>query len=91
MPRLAFEKLPAEKRNQILELAGQEFAQYGFEGASLNRILKAANVSKGAAWMRPGTAQQHLNHDHETLALPVTQLSLSHPRRSALNYLCAAW
>lgn len=50
MPRLAFEKLPAEKRHQILELAGQEFAQYGFEGASLNRILKAANVSKGAAY-----------------------------------------
>jgi len=50
MPRPRFDKLPPEKRERILEAAAQAFATSGFEGASLNQILDAAGISKGAAY-----------------------------------------
>jgi len=50
MPRPRFEKLPPERRRDILEAAAKELAARGYEGASLNRILEQANLSKGAAY-----------------------------------------
>jgi AcrR family transcriptional regulator len=50
MPRRRFHELPAERRDQLLESAAKEFAQHGYDGASLNHILVAAGVSKGAAY-----------------------------------------
>ena len=50
MPRPRFNKLSAEKQAAILESAAREFAAHGFDGASLNRILEAAQLSKGAAY-----------------------------------------
>jgi len=50
MPRPRFNKLAAEKREHILEAAAKEFAANGYDGASLNRILSAAGISKGAAY-----------------------------------------
>lgn len=50
MPRPRFSKLSPEKRERIMEAAAKEFSAYGFEQASLNRILEAAEVSKGAAY-----------------------------------------
>ena len=50
MPRPRFNKLPAEKRERILEAAAKEFAANGYDGASLNRILDGAGISKGAAY-----------------------------------------
>ena len=50
MPRPRFNKLSAEKRERILEAAAKEFAAHGYEGASLNRILAGAGISKGAAY-----------------------------------------
>lgn len=50
MPRPRFSKLPAPKRERILEAAAKEFAAHGFESASLNRILDKAGISKGAAY-----------------------------------------
>ncbi|MBI5544298.1 MAG: TetR/AcrR family transcriptional regulator, partial [Deltaproteobacteria bacterium] len=50
MPRPRFEKLSPERREQVLESAAQEFALHGYDGASLNHILTAAGVSKGAAY-----------------------------------------
>lgn len=50
MPRPRFHKLPDEKRQHILEIAAVEFASRGFERASLNRIIHAAGISKGAAY-----------------------------------------
>lgn len=48
LPR--FEKLPPEKRRLILDAAAAEFAEHGFEGASFNRIIAAAGISKGAMY-----------------------------------------
>jgi AcrR family transcriptional regulator len=50
MPRPRFQKLSPARRVQILETAAQEFAEHGFDGASLNHILGAAGLSKGAAY-----------------------------------------
>ncbi len=50
MPRPRFLRLPHERRTRLLEVAAQEFAAYGFEGASLNQILEQTSVSKGAAY-----------------------------------------
>jgi AcrR family transcriptional regulator len=50
MPRPRFSNLPSDKRRRILEAAAYEFASHGFKGASLNRIIDAAGISKGAAY-----------------------------------------
>jgi AcrR family transcriptional regulator len=50
MPHPRFNKLPLEKRTKLLDIAAQEFAKYGFEDASVNRILEQAHMSKGAAY-----------------------------------------
>ncbi|MCA9771779.1 MAG: TetR/AcrR family transcriptional regulator [Myxococcales bacterium] len=50
MPLARFEKLPEDRREAILAAALGEFAAHGFEGASYNRIIAAAGVSKGAMY-----------------------------------------
>jgi len=50
MPHPRFLKLDAEKRRAILEAATAEFAENGFEGASYNRIIEVAGISKGAMY-----------------------------------------
>lgn len=50
MPRPRFQNLAQDKRHRILQAAAREFAAYGYENASLNRILEAAEISKGAAY-----------------------------------------
>lgn len=50
MPFPRFDKLAPEKRERLMDVAAQEFARYGFEEASVNRILEAVQMSKGAAY-----------------------------------------
>lgn len=50
MPLARFHKLDADKREVILGAAADEFAAHGFEGASINRIIAAAGISKGAIY-----------------------------------------
>ncbi len=50
MPLPRFDKLPEEKRRAILDAAAEEFAEHGYEGASFNRIIAAAGISKGAMY-----------------------------------------
>lgn len=50
MARPRFKNLPEEKRLALIETAGREFAQKGYDGASLNFILQKAGYSKGAAY-----------------------------------------
>jgi AcrR family transcriptional regulator len=50
MPYPRFERLPWEKRTKLLDCAAQEFAKYGFEDTSVNRILEQAQMSKGVAY-----------------------------------------
>ncbi|HEU5486759.1 MAG TPA: TetR/AcrR family transcriptional regulator [Microlunatus sp.] len=50
MPRPRFGKLPEDQQRTILRVALAEFARYGYAGASLNRIIEAAGISKGSLY-----------------------------------------
>jgi AcrR family transcriptional regulator len=50
MPRSRFFKLEPERREAILAAAAAEFAERGYEGASLNRLIERAGISKGALY-----------------------------------------
>lgn len=48
MPKQTFLNLPEEKRNNIINAAVDEFAEYGLENASTNRIVENSAISKGS-------------------------------------------
>ncbi len=48
MPKETFFNLSEEKRRKIEDIALDEFAEYGLEGASINRIVAAAEIAKGS-------------------------------------------
>ena len=48
MPKQTFLNLPEEKRNTIVHAAIEEFAEYGLENASTNRIVANSGISKGS-------------------------------------------
>lgn len=48
MPKETFFNLPEEKSNTIQETALKEFAEHGFKGASINRIVASAAIAKGS-------------------------------------------
>ncbi len=50
MPLPRFAKLPAEKQAVILDAARNEIVDRGFADASMNRIIAAAGISKGAMY-----------------------------------------
>lgn len=45
-----FSRLAPERQRAILDVAAEEFAEHGFEGASYNRIIERAGISKGSAY-----------------------------------------
>lgn len=42
-----FEKIPKDRQEKILNICLEEFALYGYEKASTNRIVEKAEISKG--------------------------------------------
>jgi AcrR family transcriptional regulator len=50
VPRPRFYRLPQAQQRAILLVAFDEFAAHGFNGASLNRIIDAAGISKGSLY-----------------------------------------
>lgn len=50
MARRRFQNLDPERREAILAAAGEEFAERGYAGASLARIIDAAGISKGTLY-----------------------------------------
>lgn len=50
MARNRFENLNPEKQEAILQAAGEEFAEKGFEAASINRIIYRSGMSKGSVY-----------------------------------------
>ena len=48
MPKQTFFNLAEEKRNVIIDAAIDEFAEYGLENASTNRIVENSGISKGS-------------------------------------------
>lgn len=50
MARARFEGLGLERQEALLAAAAEEFAERGYEGASLNRIVERAGSSKGSIY-----------------------------------------
>lgn len=50
MVRPRFAKLSPQQQQAILGVALDEFAAHGFHGASLNRVIQAAGISKGSMY-----------------------------------------
>jgi AcrR family transcriptional regulator len=48
MPKQTFLNLPEEKRQVVIDAAIDEFAEYGLENASTNRIVANSGISKGS-------------------------------------------
>ena len=48
MPKKVFLELDAEKQKRITDAAIKEFATYGYENSSTNRIVKECGISKGS-------------------------------------------
>jgi AcrR family transcriptional regulator len=48
MPKQTFLNLPKEKRQVVVNAAVDEFADYGFEASSINRIVANSGISKGS-------------------------------------------
>jgi AcrR family transcriptional regulator len=45
-----FDNLDDDKKERIIEAAGEEFADKGFDGASINAIIAQAGISKGSLY-----------------------------------------
>jgi AcrR family transcriptional regulator len=54
----AFQNLPSEKRDLILNASLDEFALYGFEKASTNRIVRNTGISKGSLFQYFGSKKE---------------------------------
>lgn len=50
MARPRFQNLDPEKQESILAAAAEEFAERGYEGASINRIIDRSGMSKGSVY-----------------------------------------
>lgn len=48
MPKQTFLNLSAKKRQKIIDCAVDEFAEHGYRGASISRIVAAAGIAKGS-------------------------------------------
>jgi TetR/AcrR family transcriptional regulator len=50
-----FERIPAEEQERILRACIQQFAEYGYQGASTNAIVKQAGIPKGTLFFYFGS------------------------------------
>lgn len=48
MPKKVFVELDKDKQDRIVDAALKEFAEYGYENGSTNRIVKECGISKGS-------------------------------------------
>lgn len=48
MPKATFFNLPADKRNSLIELAIEEFAEHEYAQASISRLVEKAGIAKGS-------------------------------------------
>lgn len=52
-----FKNLPEDKRQRVLEEAGEEFAASGYQGASMNRLTSRLGIAKGSLFKYFGSKE----------------------------------
>ena len=50
MPKDTFFNLPEEKRERVIQVALEEFAQHGYAQASVSRMVRRAGIAKGSIY-----------------------------------------
>src|SRR5262245_26197301 len=50
MPEPTFDRLPAAKRQRIIDTAIAEFAEHPYDVASVSRIVEQAGIAKGSLY-----------------------------------------
>lgn len=80
MPNQTFFNLPTEKREQILQVAIDEFADNDYDSASISRIVARAGIAKGSFYQYFADKEDLYVYLLGMLAEAKTQfLSLDHP------------
>jgi AcrR family transcriptional regulator len=80
MPKQTFFNLPDEKREQILQVAIDEFAEHDYKDASISRIVARAGIAKGSFYQYFADKEDLYAYLLGLLAEAKTQfLSLDHP------------
>jgi AcrR family transcriptional regulator len=74
MVRQRFDNLDIERQEHILSAAADEFAERGFDGASLSRIVRRAGTSKGALYYYFEDKSDLFSTVMERATAPVLQL-----------------
>lgn len=70
MPKDTFLNLPDEKRAHIEQVALAEFAEHGYDNASVNRIVAGAGIAKGSFY-------QYFEDKQDVLAYLITQIAIA--------------
>ena len=60
--RQTFDNLPKEKRGRVLSEATREFAEHGYQGASINRIVDRLGIAKGSLFKYFGSKEGLFEH-----------------------------
>ncbi len=58
MPKPTFDNLPQSKKKLVLQAAFEEFAYNDFNGASINRLIAKAGISKGSIYQYFGSKKE---------------------------------
>src|SRR5690606_28573881 len=58
MPTENFERMPVERRRQLVRTSAAEFAAAGYDRASLNRIIQACGLSKSSFYHYVSSKEQ---------------------------------
>ena len=66
MPKKVFNELEKEKQDRIIEAAIKEFAEYGYENGSTNRIVKECGISKGSLF-------KYFENKEDIVELPILE------------------
>lgn len=80
MPQQTFFNLPEEKRQQILQVAIDEFAENDYDNVSISRIVARAGIAKGSFYQYFTDKEDLYAHLLDLLtAAKVAYMSLDHP------------
>ena len=80
MPQQTFFNLPEEKRQQILQVAIDEFAENDYDSVSISRIVARAGIAKGSFYQYFAGKEDLYGHVLGLIAEAKTEfMSLDHP------------